>query len=80
MILKLTNTVTKQSTEIVVASEMKGAYAFIDLTLPSMDDGEYEYELMTDSETLGKGIAQIGQLRTNNDQYNNEVKYVQYNG
>ena len=80
MLLRLINNVTKRVTELEVTAEIKGKYAYVDITLPKMDAGEYEYELIATSGTIGRGLAQIGEIKTNADQYNNEVKYVQYNG
>lgn len=80
MTLRLINNVTKRVTELEVTAEIKGKYAYVDITLPKMDDGEYEYELIASHEVIGQGIAQIGEIKANNTAYNNEVKYVQYNG
>lgn len=80
MKLRLINTVTKVITELSVTAEMKGQFVDVTLTLPPMDAGEYEYELIDSDTNIGQGMAQIGEIMTDNDQYNNEVKYVQYNG
>lgn len=80
MKLRLINTVTKQQTELSVLAEIKGQFADITLTLPTIDAGEYEYELIDNHKVIGQGMAQIGEIKADNDQYNNEVKYIQYNG
>lgn len=80
MTLRLTNNVTGRYKEFEVTGKIKGRYAYIDINLPKMDDGEYEYTLSDDTGIIGKGIAQIGEVKANKTEYNNEVKYKQYNG
>lgn len=80
MQFKLTNNVTKKSFTMEVPSTINAAYAFIDVTLPKIDDGEYDYQLVSDDQIISSGLCQVGEIEQTATEYNNEVKYTQYNG
>lgn len=80
MTLKLTNNVTNKSYSLEVSSTINASYAYADVILPKMDDGEYDYQLIADDKIISSGLCQIGEVKHEAKEYNNEVKYKQYNG
>lgn len=82
MLLKLKHNTTNRVYELDTSVELKGHYAYADIELPELYDGEYDYELINNGKTLARGICQIGQVvkKHQTTEYDNEIKYKQYNG
>ena len=48
------------------------------VTIPSVGDGEYEYELRKGNTTIGEGLLIIGKYEASTKAYNSDLTYKQY--
>lgn len=79
MTLVLRNTTSLKEYEFAVADlETSRLYHNLSISLDNdMPDGEYEYNLREDEDTIGNGILYIGDF-TKPEEYQKEIQYTQY--
>lgn len=80
LFLTLRSTVD-QSTVTLTPTVTGDGHHYFHLTaaLPQgMTEGEYEYTLLADGETVASGLAIVGDYSTERTTYNNDITYEQY--
>lgn len=77
--LRMHNIITNEDVVINITNSVKeDDYVKVTISIPAMDEGEWEYHLMQGDIVVGKGLAIIGEYKSNNNQYNYEQEYRQY--
>lgn len=56
-----------------------GSFYLFDLGLyETLPTGSYEYAFIGGEKILSKGVAMVGEIKNNDEQYNKEIQYEQY--
>ena len=80
--LSLIGTVTRKTTAVpmTLTEDQSVNYYAIRVTLPEIEEGEYEYTLSDEEGTLSQGLAIIGEREYAVKEHNARTEYKQYNG
>lgn len=56
-----------------------GSFYIFNLSLyDALPTGSYEYAFIGGEKILSKGVAMVGEIKNNDEQYNKEIQYEQY--